>query len=75
MTPVDWLEKDYDDLFHEDNKVCQRPDAFAPELEYYAYPRPWVAGVTGSGGGTPLFSLKKDDAHYHEMYYRPVVFD
>lgn len=71
MTPVEWLEKDYNHLFHENNRLSMRVDSAFPELVYYAYPRPYHHGA-GSGAYTPLFSIKKDDTPYEQLFSRPV---
>lgn len=73
MTPVEWLEQEYDVVL----RVVERPldyDPSVPGLTLLTCPD-WDLGVTtarGSGANGPMFDLKDDNYRYEDMYSRPV---
>lgn len=70
MTPVEWLERNYNEMFHENRRTSVRQDLDLP-LAYYAYQRPYEQGA-GSGAYTPMFSLKTDDTPHEQMFFRHI---
>jgi hypothetical protein len=63
LTPVDWLEKDYDRTFHPTRRITRRESAEHIGLIAYIYVPDGLAGYVG---GT-MFSLKTDQ---EELYSR-----